>query len=115
MSAPRIPADTLLGADPATIQAGDFCIDCSSHTVTLRGHEVLLSAEEFELLVYLVSHPKKLVTPSTVLATNWPGQRVRQTEFLRVLLSLRKKLEQHGSHYIRTEPWVLYSFDPHAA
>ena len=101
MSAPRIPADTLLGADPATIQAGDFCIDCSSRTVILRGRELRLTADEFELLVYLVSHPKRLVTPSTVLATNWPGQQVRQAEFLRVLLSLRKKLDEQVAHYIR--------------
>jgi hypothetical protein len=39
---------------------------------------------------------------------------LRQTQFLRVLLSLRKKLEaaETGQQYLRTEPWVIYRFDP---
>jgi hypothetical protein len=30
------------------------------------------------------------------------------------LLSLRKKLDEAGAgkHYLRTEPWIVYRFDP---
>ena len=83
-----------------------------ARTVLLRGRELRLTSEEFALLVFLTSDPKKMVTPATVLSTDWPGQGVRHTEFLRVLLSLRKKLEKDGARYIRTEPWVVYRFDP---
>jgi two-component system KDP operon response regulator KdpE len=99
-----------------TIAAGDFRIDLENRTATLRGRPLQLTGEEFDLLMFLIDHPRKLITQQTRLATNWDGHGLRQTEFLRVLLSLRKKLEFEGSsqHYIRTEPWVFYRFDPGA-
>ena len=96
------------------IQAGDFRIDLRSREVTVRGKEVQLTQEELDLLVFLTTHPKKLITPSTRLVTRARADRVRQTQFLRVLLQLSRKVEPDtGSHhYIRTEPWVFYRFDP---
>jgi two-component system KDP operon response regulator KdpE len=103
--------------DVETIAAGDFRIDLENRTATLRGLPLQLTGEEFDLLMFLIDHPRKLVTQQTRLATNWAGHGLRQTEFLRVLLSLRKKLDSESSsqHYIRTEPWVLYRFDPGAS
>jgi len=96
------------------IQAGDFRIDLQSGRVIVRGNEVQLTQEEVDLLVFLTTHPKKIVTPSTQLVTR-AGNRVRQTQFLRVLLGLCRKIEPDNSHhYIRTEPWVFYRFDPGA-
>ena len=93
---------------------GDFRINLDQHTVFVRGQQVELSSEEFELLVFLVTHPKRMVTPQTMLSSLWQGERVRQIQFLQALLSLRKKLESAGAgpHYIRTEPMVVYRFDP---
>jgi len=102
-------------ASPARlIEFGDFKIDLAQRTVTLCDQELLLNSEEFDVLVFLASHPQRLVTPHTVLATSWTTNQHRQTEFLKVLVSLRKKLDiaGHGRHYLRTEPWVLYRFDP---
>jgi two-component system KDP operon response regulator KdpE len=100
--------------DVETIAAGDFQIDLENRTATLRGRPLPLTGEEFDLLMFLIDHPRKLVTQQTRLATNWAGHGLRQTEFLRVLVSLQKKLGSEGStqHYIRTEPWVFYRFDP---
>jgi len=99
------------------IQSGDFRIDVGSRTVNLCGEELELSSEEFEVLVYLINHPQRLITANTVLATSWTKNPPRQTEFLRVLLSLRKKLDlaAPGKHYLRTEPWVVYRFHPIAS
>jgi two-component system phosphate regulon response regulator OmpR len=97
------------------IEVGDFRIDISGRTVTLRGRELQLNAAEFEVLVFLASHPKRLVTPRTMLATSWTRQKAQQTEFLRALVSLGKKLRaEEGStqRYLKTEPWIFYSFDP---
>ncbi|MGD0974466.1 MAG: winged helix-turn-helix domain-containing protein [Candidatus Korobacteraceae bacterium] len=104
-------------SDVETIAAGDFRIDLENRTATLRGRPLQLTGEEFDLLMFLIDHPRKLITQQTRLATNWAGHGLRQTEFLRVLLSLRKKLDSESSsqHYIRTEPWVLYRFDPGAS
>jgi two-component system KDP operon response regulator KdpE len=96
------------------IESGDFKIDLVERTVTLRGQELRLASEEFDVLVFLAGHPQNVVTPRTVLATSWPTSQLRQTEFLRALISLRNKLDIAGpdQHYLRTEPFVIYRFDP---
>ncbi len=96
----------------AVIETGDFRIDLAARTVIVRGRELRLSSEEFNLLLFLTSHPKKMVTPATVLSTNWPDQGVRHADFCHVLLSLRKRLAEAGANYLRTEPWIVYRFDP---
>lgn len=97
-----------------TLDVGDFCINLEQRTVVVRSKRVELTAAEFDLLVFLVSHPKRMVTSQTMLSTYWDRDRVHQTQFLQVLLSLRKKLDAAGAglHYIRTEPLVVYRFDP---
>lgn len=93
---------------------GDFRIDIRRHRATLRGKPLELTEEEFDVLVFLTNNPQRAVTPQTTLATHWTAARTHQTQFLRVLLSLRKKLEAAatGQQYLRTEPWVIYRFDP---
>jgi two-component system, OmpR family, KDP operon response regulator KdpE len=101
-------------AEHDVIETGEFRIDLRSHRVTVRGQEVELSGEEFEMLVFLAGHPKKIVTPRTLLSTRWGEREVRQTDFLRVLQALRNKLEpiEGCTGCIRTEPWIFYRFDP---
>jgi two-component system KDP operon response regulator KdpE len=53
------------------IESGDFKIDRANRTVTLRGEELRLSSEEFDVLVFLAGHPQRLVTPGTMLTTSW--------------------------------------------
>jgi DNA-binding response OmpR family regulator len=95
------------------VESGDFHIDLGSRQVRVRGKELWLTDEEFELLVFLVGHPTSIITPHTRLSTRWGRNVIHQAEVLRVLTHLRKKLESVGcSQYIRTEPWIVYRFDP---
>src|SRR5215831_5742012 len=96
------------------VEIGDFRIDTRKHSATLRGQELGLSSEEFDVLVFLTSNPQRFVTPQTMLATNWTNGRPHQTEFLRVLLSLRRKLETAaaGQQYLKTEPVGHLPFRP---
>jgi len=95
------------------VESGDFRIDLASRQVRVRGQELQLSEEEFDLLVFLVGHPTSIITPHTRLSTRWGRSPIHQAEVLRVLSQLRKKLEALGcSSYIRTEPWIVYRFDP---
>ncbi|HVO81027.1 MAG TPA: winged helix-turn-helix domain-containing protein [Terriglobales bacterium] len=95
------------------IDTGDFHIDLQAHQVTVRGRQIELTSEEFDMLVFLAGHPRRVVTPSTQLNTRWGEHEVRQTQFLRVLTALRQKIEAAAGRagYIRTEPWVFYRFD----
>jgi DNA-binding response OmpR family regulator len=100
-------------ADQDVIVTGDFRLDLQTHQVTIRGRELPLTGEEFEMLIFMIGHPKSIITPQTRLTTRWGGNQIRQSDFLRVMAQLRKKLEAAGfSHYIRTEPWIVYCFDP---
>jgi DNA-binding response OmpR family regulator len=95
------------------MENGDLRIDLGTRQARVRGEELQLSEEEFELLVFLVGHPTSIITPHTRLSTRWGRNAVHQPEVFRVLNQLRKKLESAGCyHYIRTEPWIVYRFDP---
>jgi two-component system, OmpR family, KDP operon response regulator KdpE len=99
------------------IRFGDFKIDLDERLVTLRDQELGLTSEEFDVLVFMASHPRSLVTPQTMLARSSTANQLGQTKFLTALVSLRKKLDAagHGKHYLQTEPWVIYRFDPTAS
>jgi len=98
------------------IETGDFRIDLGSRHATVCGQRLQLTPEEFDVLVFLAGHPRRIVTPRTSLSTRWGEHDVRQAEFLRVLTSLRQKIAAVNgcSSYIRTEPWVFYRFEPGA-
>ncbi|MGA9996063.1 MAG: response regulator transcription factor [Pyrinomonadaceae bacterium] len=111
----RAPDET--NAGETVIEVGDFRIDLDARSVSVRGGEVHLTPKEFELLVYLVRHPGKVLTHRTLLAAVWGGDAVDQTEYLRVFIGqLRKKIEPDHTapRYILTEPWIGYRFDPGA-
>jgi two-component system, OmpR family, KDP operon response regulator KdpE len=98
----------------SAIEEGDFRIDLDAHVVHVRGHEVKLTPKEFDLLVYLARHPRKVVTHRNLLAAVWGANSTEQPEYLRVFIGqLRKKIEPDAEpEYILTEPWVGYRFQP---
>jgi DNA-binding response OmpR family regulator len=106
--------DSATGSAGEMLEIGDFSIDTRRHRATLRGEPLELTGEEFDVLVFLTTHPQRVVTPQTTLATRWTVARTEQTQFLKVLLSLRRKLENAatGQQYLRTEPLLIYRFDP---
>ena len=97
------------------IETGDFRVDLSARIVTLRGSEVHLTPKEYELLVYLIRNAEKVLTHHTLLGAIWGGNSVEQNEYLRVFIGhLRRKIEADPAHphYILTEPWTGYRFNP---
>jgi two-component system KDP operon response regulator KdpE len=97
------------------MQVGDFQADLESHSVKARDAEVHLTPKEYELLVYLIRHPNKVLTHRALLGAVWGGDYVEQTEYLRVFIGqLRKKIEADPAkpRYILTEPWIGYRFNP---
>jgi len=101
--------------DTPLIEIGDFRINIPARTVAVRGQETRLTPKEFDLLVYLAKHPGRVITHRALLGAVWGPNSVEQPEYLRVFIGhLRKKLEidEHSPHYIITEPWVGYRFEP---
>jgi two-component system KDP operon response regulator KdpE len=99
----------------SVIEDGDFRIDLDDHRVTVSGREVRLTPKEFDLLVYLAQHPRKVITTRKLLGAVWGAHSIEQPEYVRVFVNhLRKKLERDPEtpRYILNDPWVGYRFDP---
>lgn len=97
------------------LEVGDFRLDLEKRSVAVNSTEVHLTPKEYDLMLYLVSHPGKVLTHRTLLTAIWGGESSEQTEYLRVFVGqLRKKIEPEPStpRYILTEPWIGYRFDP---
>ena len=97
------------------LEVGDFRVDLENRSVAVKGSQVYLTPKEYDLMVYLVSHPGKVLTHRTLLTSIWGGESAEQTEYLRVFVGqLRKKVEPEPAapRYILTEPWIGYRFDP---
>jgi len=100
-----------------TIEEGDFIVDQQRRRVTVRGEEVRLTPKEYDLLLFFLAHPERVLTHKSILAAVWGDHSAHQGEYLRVFVGqLRKKLEVDPTspQYIKTEPWVGYRFQPGA-
>jgi two-component system, OmpR family, KDP operon response regulator KdpE len=101
--------------EAAVVEVGDFHIDVQAHSVHVNEREVRLTPKEFDLLLYLVRHPNRVITHRTLLSAVWGENSVQQPEYLRVFVGhLRKKIapEDASPRYILTEPWIGYRFEP---
>ncbi len=98
----------------SAIEAGDFVVDATAHSITVQGKPVHLTPKEFDLLLHLARNAGKVMTHRALLTAVWGAQSAHQPEYLRVFVGqLRKKLEaETGRQYIQTEPWVGYRFIP---
>ncbi len=97
------------------LEEGDFRIQFAERKLTIRDKEVHLTPKEYDLLVYLLRHPGKVLTHRVLLGAVWGGDYTEQNEYLRVFIGqLRKKIEPNPANpkYILTEPWIGYRFDP---
>lgn len=90
-------------------------IDTASRTAWLDGRPVELAAKEFELLAYLVAHPRRACTRVELLAAVWSSNSGWQTEatVTEHVYRLRQKLEADPQHprWLRTVRAVGYRWE----
>ena len=99
------------GAEDAHFEAGHLAIDFNSHTVTVSGREVKLTATEYALLKLLALHAGKVVTQKQLLREIWGPNAEKQSQYLRVyMMHLRKKIEmpEAPDKLLRTESGIGY-------
>ncbi len=46
------------------VRAGDFHVDFEARIVLVKGRRIRLTPKELDLLVYMVRHPERVLTPS---------------------------------------------------
>lgn len=109
-----------VGAERSRFEAGHLTIDFSSHTVTVQGCEIKLTATEYALLKLLALNAGKVVTQKQLLREIWGPNAEEQSQYLRVyMMHLRKKIEisDGPDRLLRTESGIGYRLvvPPHKA
>ena len=85
-------------AGPIVCTDGDLCIDVAARQAWLGGDLVALTAREFELLVFLMRHPRQAFRREDLLQHVW-GSRHGDTSTITVhVRRLREKIEPDPSH-----------------
>lgn len=104
------PAET-----DAVIEMGDFKVETPLRRILVRNKEVRFTPKEYDLLLYFISHPDRVLTHKSILAAVWGNNSIGQGEYLRVFVAqLRRKIELNPTspRYLKTEPWIGYRFQP---
>jgi two-component system OmpR family response regulator len=92
------------------LRFADLELDESAHEVRRDGHEIQLTATEFNLLRYFLLNPRRVLSKSQILDHVWHYDFGGDGNVVETYVSyLRKKLEKHGSPLIHTIRLVGYT------
>jgi two-component system KDP operon response regulator KdpE len=89
----------------------DVVINFEARRVVVAGKNVRLTSKEFDLLLYLASHPNRTIPHRELLREVWGSEHVDERKYLRVFVNrLRKKIEAtpREPKFLLTEPFVGY-------
>ena len=91
-------------AHPRVFQVGDLHVDSTTRIVTRGGHQVELTAREFDVLEFLASNANQVVSRTQLLHAVWTDDYTGSPNITDVYIGyLRKKLEsRRGRRLIRT-------------
>jgi len=82
------------GGQEAVFETPDFKVDLAARVVTVRGKEVHLTPNEYDLLAFLIRHAGKVVTQKQILQEVWGPASADQVQYLRIYVyQLRQKIE----------------------
>lgn len=91
------------------MQAGDVVLDREARTVQRAGQPVPLTTKEFDLLEFLMSHPRQVFRREVILDRVWGYDFAGDTNLVDVHIGhLRDKLEDRPSRLIQTVRGVGY-------
>ena len=97
------------------IRHGDLVLDSETRDVRKAGALVKLTAKEFDLLWFLVSHPRRVFSREHLMNTVWGYRAAFDTGTVTVhIRRLRAKIEDDAAHprHIETVWGVGYRFSP---
>jgi len=98
-------------AAESVLTVGEIQIDQVRRQVMVAGHELLLTPNEYSILLVLVRHAGKVITHRQLMKEIWGPTNIMETHYLRVFMAqLRRKLEKDPARprYLITEPGVGY-------
>ena len=91
---------------------GPFRLEPAEHLLVRESQPVSLTPKAFELLVFLLRNPGRLITKDQIMQAVWPGSFVEEANLTVWISVLRKTLGEGegGLHYIETVPKMGYRF-----
>lgn len=97
---------------PQVLQFSDLTLDVESHTASRGKRKFELSSTEYQLLVYLMSNPRRVLTKDMILEAVWGYDFGGESNVVEVYVSyLRTKLELGGEcrliHTVRGSGYIL--------
>ncbi|HEV7931816.1 MAG TPA: response regulator transcription factor [Actinomadura sp.] len=97
-----------------TTADGDLTVDAAAHEVRLRGAEIFLTAREFDLLAFLMRHPRRAFTRADLLEKVWGWEFGDSSTVTVHVRRLREKIEQDPTapRRILTVWGVGYRYEP---
>jgi len=106
------PLNGAAGEGPSHLSAGDVEVDVAAREVTVRGDVISLTQREYDLLVFLMRHPREAFTRQALLERVW-GYSFGDTSTITVhVRRLREKIEPDPARprHIETIWGVGYRF-----
>ena len=86
---------------PATLHIQDLCLNKGSREVTRAGQPITLTAKEFSLLEYLMSHPSRPLSRTMILEQVWGQHHDPLTNVVDVYIRyLRNKIDKGFSQQL---------------
>jgi two-component system, OmpR family, phosphate regulon response regulator PhoB len=111
----RSAEPTVSGKQPFAPSGSGVEIDCESRNVWVDGTLTELAAKEFDLLAYLVNHPRRACRRSELLAAVWASESGWQNEatVTEHVYRLRLKIEPDPQHpkWLRTVRAIGYRWE----
>lgn len=100
------------GSAPIAFTAGEFRVDPAHRQVWVRDHEIALTTREYELFLYLVRNPDRVISRDEILREVW-GWGIGDPSTVTVhVRRLREKIEPEPRFpcFLRTEWGAGYRF-----
>src|ERR1700752_729368 len=83
-------------ADGYLYRFDQFALDCRRRTVSCTDSPVALTPKAFDVLLFLVQHPNRLVTKDELLQAVWGDTFVEEGNLTQYISHLRKALGDHA-------------------
>ena len=98
-------------AGPTRLRFDRYVLDLERGCILAGNEEIAIRPKTFEFLRYLVSNPGRLVSKDELLAAVWPNVIVSEDSLVQCVTELRRALQDHDQHLIKTVQRRGYRFE----
>src|SRR5690242_15678429 len=102
---------SLTAAGAMRLRFDRYVLDLERGCILIGNEEIAIRPKTFEFLRYLVSNPGRLVSKDELLTAVWPNVTVSEDSLVQCVTELRRALQDHDQHLIKTVQRRGYRFE----